>query len=120
MSRVSKYERKARRAKGIKFNLSANTRPRLTVFRSLKHIYAQIINDETQVTIASASTNDKEFKTQSSAGNKCNASKAVGMMLAKRALQAGVKSVAFDRNGYLYHGRVKSLADGAREAGLDF
>jgi len=120
MSRVSKYERKERRAKGIKYNLSSSIRPRLTVFRSLKHIYAQIINVETQQTIVSASTVDKELKLSGVSGNKSYESKSVGALLAKRALTAGVKSVAFDRNGFLYHGRVKSLADGAREGGLDF
>ncbi|MBU5594660.1 50S ribosomal protein L18 [Amphibacillus sp. MSJ-3] len=93
-------------------------RPRLNVFRSNKHIYAQLIDDINGVTLASASTVDKEFSTQAT-GN-TDAAKIVGEMIAKRALDKGHKQVVFDRGGYLYHGRVKTLADAAREAGLEF
>jgi large subunit ribosomal protein L18 len=90
-------------------------RPRLSVFRSSKHIYAQIIDDESGRTITSAST----IKVEGSGGNK-EAAKLVGAEVAKRALAAKIDTVVFDRNGYLYHGRVAALADGAREAGLKF
>jgi large subunit ribosomal protein L18 len=93
-------------------------RPRLSVFRSNKEIYAQIIDDVKGVTLVSASSKEKEI-----AGNKANKSdvaKLVGNSLAKKASGAGISNVCFDRNGYLYHGRVKSLADGAREGGLNF
>lgn len=91
--------------------------PRLDVFRSAKHIYAQIIDDENGVTLASASSLDKGF--EGSGGNK-EAAKKVGAALAKKAADKGITEVVFDRGGYLYHGRVKELADGAREGGLKF
>ncbi|KDE49716.1 50S ribosomal protein L18 [Geobacillus sp. CAMR12739] len=93
-------------------------RPRLSVFRSNKHIYAQIIDDTKSSTIVSASTLDKEFGLDST--NNIEAAKKVGELVAKRALEKGIKKVVFDRGGYLYHGRVKALADAAREAGLEF
>lgn len=95
-------------------------RPRLNVFRSASHIYAQIIDDTKGITLVSASTLDKELKdTVDYSGNK-DAAKAVGALIAKRALEAGLKKVVFDRGGYIYHGRILELANGAREAGLDF
>ncbi|KNF08035.1 50S ribosomal protein L18 [Gottschalkia purinilytica] len=95
-------------------------RPRLNVYRSLNHIYAQIIDDVAGKTLISASTLDKELKEKvSSTGNK-EAAKEVGKLVAKKALEKGIETVVFDRGGYLYHGRVKELADGAREAGLRF
>ncbi|MGL4523453.1 MAG: 50S ribosomal protein L18 [Bacilli bacterium] len=93
-------------------------RPRLNVFRSNQHIYAQIIDDAAGVTIASASTLDKELSLDAK-GNVA-AAQAVGTLVATRAIEKGVKEVVFDRGGYLYHGRVKSLAEAAREAGLQF
>ncbi len=93
-------------------------RPRLNVYRSNKHIYAQLINDESQVTVASASTVDNGFDLDNT-GN-TDAAKKVGELVAKRAIDNGFKVVVFDRGGYLYHGRVKALADAAREAGLEF
>ncbi|HHY77046.1 MAG TPA: 50S ribosomal protein L18 [Clostridiales bacterium] len=95
-------------------------RPRLNVYRSLKHIYAQIINDETGVTLVAASSLDKELKDKITNGGNKEAAKAVGELIAKRALDAGIKKVVFDRGGYLYHGRVLELANAAREAGLEF
>ena len=92
-------------------------RPRMTVFRSNKAIYAQIINDKEEKTLVSASSIDKDLKLSSN--NKTEVAKQVGVSIGNKALKAGIKSVSFDRNGYLYHGRVKSLADGAREAGLN-
>jgi len=97
-----------------------STRPRLAVFRSLKHMYAQIIDDGTGRTLAAACTLDKDVRGQSkSSGNKAAAA-AVGAALAQRALAAGVKQVAFDRRLYRYHGRVAALADAARKGGLEF
>lgn len=95
-------------------------RPRLAVFRSNQHIYAQIIDDTTQHTLASASTLDKELKTELKGGATCDASVAVGKLVAQRALEKGIQQVVFDRGGNLYHGRVKALAEAAREAGLNF
>jgi len=94
--------------------------PRLAVHRSLKHIYAQIINDETGVTLASASSMDKEIREKLPHGGNVEAAKIVGEALAKKALKAGIKDVVFDRGGFLYHGRIQALADAAREAGLNF
>ena len=93
-------------------------KPRLSVFKSNKGIYAQIINDVDGVTIASASTNDKAMADL--AGTKSDKAKAVGTKVAELAKEKGVESICFDRGGYLYHGRIKSLAEGAREAGLKF
>ncbi len=93
-------------------------RPRLNVFRSLQHIYAQVIDDTAGHTLAAAGSLDKELRTAD--GTKTDDAKAVGRLLAERAQAAGVKQVVFDRGGYQYHGRVKALADAAREAGLDF
>lgn len=99
--------------------------PRLNVYRSLNHIYAQIIDDRSGnekggVTLAAASTMDKDVKAQLEGLTKTDAAKVVGKVLAERALKKGVETVVFDRGGYLYTGRVKALADGAREAGLKF
>ncbi|MBI5288903.1 MAG: 50S ribosomal protein L18 [Chloroflexi bacterium] len=93
-------------------------KPRLAVFRSLTHIYAQVIDDEKGHTVAAASSVEKDLK--STAGTKTESAKAVGAALAKKAMAAGVSQVVFDRGGNRYHGRVKALADGAREAGLKF
>ncbi|MCL6433106.1 MAG: 50S ribosomal protein L18 [Leptolyngbyaceae cyanobacterium HOT.MB2.61] len=95
-------------------------RPRLAVFRSNEHIYAQLIDDTKQHTIASASTLDAALKASLSSGANCEASTAVGKLIAQRSLEKGIKQVVFDRGGNLYHGRVKALAEAAREAGLDF
>ncbi|QED45960.1 50S ribosomal protein L18 [Cytobacillus dafuensis] len=94
------------------------TRPRLNVFRSNKHIYAQLVDDVKGVTLASASTLDKEINLEST-GNVDAATK-VGELVAKRAVEKGIKAVVFDRGGYLYHGRIRALADAARENGLEF
>jgi len=92
-------------------------RPRLAIFRSLKHIYAQIIDDRSGRTIVAASSNDKQ---STIAGGNLAGAKAIGKLVAERAMEHGIKQVVFDRGGYLYHGRVKALADAAREAGLEF
>ncbi len=113
-----KLSRRDRIKKGIRKKLAGSeSRPRLSVYRSNKGIYAQIINDVTGSTIVSASSLSKDF---SGTGNKSEQSVAVGKLVAEKAIAAGVKEVVFDRNGYLYHGRIKSLAEGAREAGLVF
>ncbi len=95
-------------------------RPRLAVFRSNQHIYAQLIDDVQQKTLASASTLDADVKSVISSGGTCDASTEVGKLVAKRAIEKGIGSVVFDRGGNLYHGRVKALADAARAAGLEF
>lgn len=95
-------------------------RPRLNVFRSLKHIYAQIIDDETGKTLVSASTNDKELREAIENGGNVEAAKKIGQEVAKKAIAQGIKKVVFDRGGYIYHGRVAAVAAGAREAGLEF
>jgi large subunit ribosomal protein L18 len=99
---------------------AANGRPRLSVFRSSKQIYAQVIDDDRGVTVVSASTIEKDLRGKLKTGATVEAAKEVGKLLAERATAAGVKQVIFDRSGYLYHGRVKALADAARESGLDF
>ncbi|MCI1823299.1 MAG: 50S ribosomal protein L18 [Megasphaera sp.] len=95
-------------------------RPRLNVFRSLSNIYAQIIDDEKGVTLVSASSLDKVIKEQAAYGGNAAVAKLVGKLVGERALEKGITTVIFDRSGYVYHGRVASLADGAREAGLKF
>ncbi len=95
-------------------------RPRLSVFRSDKHIYAQIIDDTTATTLAAASTVEKEVKEKVEFTNNIEAAKAVGELVAKRAAEKGITTVVFDRGGFLYHGKIKALADAAREAGLQF
>ncbi len=110
--------RKKRHARVRRNLFGTESRPRLNVYRSNKHIYAQLIDDVNGVTLASASTIDKELNLD--ATSNVEAAKQVGELIAKRALDKGHKSVVFDRGGYLYHGRVKALADAAREAGLEF
>ncbi len=117
-----KSKRKLRRKRHIRKSMTfIGDRLRLTVFRSLNHIYAQIIDDKEQKTLLSASTIDKEVKNQiTSEMKKVDESVLVGKLIAKRAIEANITNVAFDRNGYIYHGRIKALADGAREGGLQF
>ncbi len=98
----------------------SSERPRLSVFRSGKHIYAQVIDDRQGVTVAAASSIEKDLKGQLKTGADKAAAAAVGKLVAERAAEKGVKEVVFDRGGYLYHGRVKALADAAREGGLSF
>jgi large subunit ribosomal protein L18 len=111
---------RARRHRRLRVKLSGSAaRPRLSVFRSLQHIYAQVIDDVTGTTLASASTNEPSTRTGLS-GSKTERAKSVGQTLAERAKEKGINTVVFDRGGYMYHGRVKALADAAREAGLEF
>lgn len=95
-------------------------RPRLSVYRSEKHIYAQLIDDVKGVTLAAASTLDKELRGQIDNGGNVEAARKVGELIAKRGIEKGITKVVFDRGGYLYHGRIQALADAAREAGLQF
>ena len=95
-------------------------RPRLSVYRSSKHIYAQVIDDTKGETVAAASSIDKDFRKTTPKGSDVKAAEAVGKLVAERALKSGIKDVVFDRGAYLYHGRVKALADGAREGRLSF
>lgn len=114
---------KTARRQRIRFNIRKGlsgtaAKPRLSIFRSNKEIYAQLIDDVQGVTLASASSKDKDIVAQS--GNKVDKSKLVGSAIARKAVELGVSDIVFDRGGYLYHGRVKSVADGAREGGLKF
>ena len=114
---LSKLQRRARIKRRIRKIVSGTaTKPRLSVYRSNKEIYAQLVDDVNGVTLASVSSRDKEIK----ASSKAEAATAVGKSIAEKATKSGVETVAFDRNGYLYHGRVKVLAEAAREAGLKF
>jgi large subunit ribosomal protein L18 len=120
MAIKSKVARK-RRHRRIRTRISGSAeRPRLNVFRSLDHIYAQVIDDVAGKTLASASTVDKELRGKVSGKSKKEQATLVGKTIAERAKAAGVSTVLFDRGGYLYHGRIQALADGAREGGLDF
>ncbi|MCM3125764.1 50S ribosomal protein L18 [Mesobacillus sp. AQ2] len=118
---ITKADKNATRRKRharVRAKLSGTeARPRLNVFRSNKHIYAQLIDDVNGVTLASASTLDKEVNVE---GNNLESAKQIGELIAKRAVEKGYKSVVFDRGGYLYHGRIQALADAARENGLEF
>ena len=114
---IARIKRKARIRKTV---FGTPDRPRLSVFRSAKHIYAQIINDTSGNTVAAASTVEQAFKEQSKFESKVAAANYVGKLIAQRALEKGINQVVFDRNGYLYHGRVKAISDGAREEGLNF
>jgi large subunit ribosomal protein L18 len=112
--------RKRRHRRVRKRVVGTSQRPRFNVFRSLKHIYAQVIDDTRGHTLAAASTLDPELRDKVKGLTKTEQAKLVGGLLAKRAMEHGVKEVAFDRGGYRYHGRVKSLAEAAREGGLEF
>jgi large subunit ribosomal protein L18 len=115
--RAARLRRHGRVRKHI---VGTSERPRLSVFRSLRHIYAQVIDDSREHTLISASTVDQEVETQIQGLTKTEQARVVGKVLAERALSQGISQVVFDRGGYKYHGRVKALADAAREGGLDF
>jgi large subunit ribosomal protein L18 len=118
LTRRESKQRRHRRVRG-KVNGSSE-RPRLAIFRSNEHIYAQIIDDTEQHTLVSASTVEPELKSSLASGANREASAQVGKLIALRSLEKGITKVVFDRGGNLYHGRIKALADAAREAGLDF
>ena len=118
---IKKYDSNAQRLKRhkrVRAKLSGTAeRPRLNVFRSSQHIYAQVIDDVTGRTLAAAASNEKDFGAY---GGNCDAAKKVGLAVAERAKSKGIENVVFDRGGYVYHGRIQSLAEGAREGGLQF
>lgn len=121
IKKVSKNETRMRRHKRVRSKISGTPqRPRLNVFRSANNIYAQIIDDVNKVTLASASTMDKDVKGTVKHGGNVEAAKMVGELVAKKAVEAGITEVIFDRGGYLYHGRIQALAEAARENGLKF
>ncbi|MBM4170285.1 MAG: 50S ribosomal protein L18 [Ignavibacteria bacterium] len=115
-------KKRARKKARVRRKISGTAeRPRLSVFRSLNHIYAQVIDDNNKNTLAAASTKDKELADElKTSKGKASKSKLVGMLLAKRVLDKGINAVVFDRSGYQYQGRIKALAEGAREGGLKF
>lgn len=116
-----KTQARLKRKKRIRKKLVGSaSRPRLCVFKSAKHIYAQLIDDSIGQTLAAASSTEKAVREKSDAKGKVTDAKAVGQMIAQRAIERGVKQVVFDRNGFLYHGRVKAVSEAAREAGLKF
>ncbi|ACI17881.2 50S ribosomal protein L18 [Coprothermobacter proteolyticus] len=118
---TSRAELRRIRHKRIRKHITGTAeRPRLCVFRSSRHIYAQIIDDENGHTLVCASTLEKELRDQIKGLRKTEQAAAIGKLIAQRALEKGIKSVVFDRGGYKYHGRVKALADASREAGLEF
>ena len=117
----SRNEERLRRHRRVRSKISGTSeRPRLNVFRSSKHIYAQVIDDQAGHTLAAASTLDSQLRADLPKGGDRAAAKKVGELIAERALDRGIKEVVFDRGGYLFHGRVKALADAAREKGLIF
>ena len=121
ISKKSSNAQRIKRHLRVRKNISGTpNRPRLNVYRSLSNIYAQVIDDVAGKTLVSASSLDKEIKEKVSYGGNKEAAKEVGLLVAKRALEAGIKAVVFDRGGYVYHGRVSELAEGAREGGLEF
>jgi len=121
LTKVDKNKSRLRRHVRVRKKISGTAeRPRLNVYRSEKHIYAQLIDDVNGVTLAAASTLDKELRDQVDNGGNVEAARKVGELIANRGKAAGISNVVFDRGGYLYHGRIQALADAAREAGLEF
>lgn len=121
MSKVSRSERRVRKHVRVRKRVSGSgERPRLNIFRSSKHIYAQVIDDLKGQTLAAASSLSKELRGQFKTGANKAAARAVGKLIAQKAKEKSVSKVVFDRGGYVYHGRIKELAEGAREGGLKF
>jgi large subunit ribosomal protein L18 len=121
INKPNKNEIRLRKHDRVRKKIEGTTeRPRLNVFRSLNHIYAQVIDDSTGNTLVAASTLDEALKGKLNSGGNKTAAKEVGKLIAQKAIDKGIKLVVFDRGGYLYHGRIKELAEGAREAGLEF
>jgi len=114
---ISKLDSRARRAAKTRIRISQQDKPRLSVFKSSQNMYAQIFDAAGSTVLVSASTNEKENKMTS---NNLISAKAIGQKIAERAIEAGIKKVVFDRSGYKYHGRIKAIAESAREAGLEF
>jgi large subunit ribosomal protein L18 len=117
LRKQARLKRKKRIRKKV---FGSQEKPRLCVFRSTRHIYAQVIDDTAGYTLASASSMEKDAKAHSEKGNKAAIAKYIGKIVAERSMEKGIKKVVFDRNGFLYHGRVKAVSDGARESGLIF
>ena len=117
LRKQARLKRKKRIRKKV---FGSGQRPRLCVFRSAKHIYAQVIDDTQGKTLAAASSLENAVKKSSDIANKKSAANLIGKLAAERTLEKGIKKIVFDRNGFLYHGRVKAVSDGAREAGLEF
>ena len=113
----SKADSRTRRAAKTRIRISQQEKPRLTVFKSSQNLYAQVFDSTGSTVLASVSTNEKEDKM---ASNNISSAKAIGQKIAERAIEAGIKKVVFDRSGYKYHGRIKAIAESAREAGLEF
>ena len=120
MLNAKQLQTRRKRRTRHRLSIAANGRPRLSVHRSGKHIYAQVIDDRAGKTLAAASTVDKDLRDKLKSGANIEAAKEVGKILAERAGKAGVKEVVFDRGGFIYHGRIKALAEAAREGGLSF
>ena len=121
VSKVSRAKVRAKKHRRLRNHLSGTaTTPRLAVFRSNNHMYAQIIDDTVGKTLVSASTTQKEVKAELEKTNNVDAAAYLGTVIGKRAVEAGIKEVVFDRGGFIYHGKIKALADAAREAGLEF
>jgi len=121
ISTKSKSAARLRRKRSIRKKINGTPeRPRLSIFRSARHIYAQVIDDASGSTLASASTLSKDLKSELDGKSKTEQAKLVGMAIAKHCLDKDIRQVAFDRNGFIYHGRVAAVAEGAREGGLDF
>ena len=121
MTTLSRKQQTQKRHKRLRKNLAGTqVRPRLSVFQSNNHIYAQVIDDQSQSTVCSASSLEKDLREKEKNGSNCDTSTAVGALVAKRALEKGIQQVVFDRGGNIYHGRVKALAEAARDAGLSF
>jgi large subunit ribosomal protein L18 len=121
MVMVTRQIARAKRHHRVRQKIAGSpARPRLSIFRSQQHIYAQLVDDAHGRTLVSASTRDPQLRTRLAKGSNREAAAAVGRLVAERAIAANIRQVVFDRGGYLYHGRVKALADGAREAGLQF
>ena len=121
INKIDKNEERLRRHARVRKKISGTSEtPRMSVYRSLNHIYVQVIDDVKGVTLCSASTMEKDVKAEIAEMSKSDAAKLVGKKVAEKALALGIKAVVFDRGGYLYTGRVQAVADGAREAGLNF
>ena len=114
------FSREIRKIRVRRKVIGTSERPRMCVFRSLRHVYAQLIEDSSGLTIVSASTLDKDVRAEIKSGGNIDAAKKVGELIAKKALEKNIEKAVFDRNGFIYHGRIKAVAEGARSAGLKF
>ena len=121
MARFNRAAERIKRHKRLRKKVSGTSaRPRLCIAKTLRHLYAQVIDDSSGQTLAAASSMEKAVQTSSEAKNKLDTANKVGKIIGQRAMETGIKNVVFDRNGFLYHGRIKAVSEGAREAGLKF